>query len=401
MGNTILIKHGNGVPDGKLFPYELGYRDDSSDGNSLYIGGDYQRNDDGSIKLDDKKNPKLGNAIPITTPIPELKDMAGTLPISKGGTDATDAASARNNLVSIGYNPESAIKENDLPANWKALGVGVAYISDGTLTTINGQPAASGYILNGVYGNLVVQTWFSYGSDTFIFKRTGTVDDNTWGKWTEGFSKNDVIPVGNGGTGHDFSSIPANAIIRNSGDNTQLWYTASANGALYATASNGAVKFGTLPIAQGGTGRTTFEEGKVLIGGSNNTIDLRDITNNSSTSNITASTNLITANTLAYWNGRYGSSTSSRLAYCNKGAFGDGITKNIRIGSIANVNDGGWTSVTFSSALPSTPIVVVTPVTSTAGAISGKVTNVTTKGFSVTIGGTFDGNHTFNYIAIC
>jgi len=34
---------------------------------------------------------------------------------------------------------------------------------------------------------------------------------------------------------------------------------------------------------------------------------------------------LITKNTLAYWNGRYNSSTSN-LAYCNKGAFGNAAT---------------------------------------------------------------------------
>ena len=32
--NTIKIKHGNGEPNGKLLPYELGYRDDTG---ALYI----------------------------------------------------------------------------------------------------------------------------------------------------------------------------------------------------------------------------------------------------------------------------------------------------------------------------------------------------------------------------
>jgi hypothetical protein len=169
--------------------------------------------------------------------------MVGTLPISKGGTDATDAAAARS---SLGITPEN---------------IGAAAASH--------EHSASAIT-------------------------SGTLNAN----------RLPTIPAAQGGTGHDFSSIPANAIIRNSGDNTQLWYTASANGALYATAANGAVKFGTLPIAQGGTGRTTFDEGKVLIGGANNTIDLRAVTNNSSVSSITASSNLITANTLANWNGR-------------------------------------------------------------------------------------------------
>jgi len=68
-----------------------------------------------------------------------------------------------------------------------------------------------------------------------------------------------------GGTGHDFSGIPANALIRNSSDNSQLWYTATANGAFYATAANGAAKFGTLPLAQGGTGATSASAARTKL----------------------------------------------------------------------------------------------------------------------------------------
>ena len=41
---------------------------------------------------------------------------------------------------------------------------------------------------------------------------------------------------------------------------------ASANGALYATATNGALEWGTLPIAQGGTGVTSIEDLKATLG---------------------------------------------------------------------------------------------------------------------------------------
>lgn len=40
---------------------------------------------------------------------------------------------------------------------------------------------------------------------------------------------------------------------------------------------------------------------------------------------VNTSTELITKNTLAYWNGRYNGSTSN-LQYCIKGAFGDAVT---------------------------------------------------------------------------
>ena len=72
------------------------------------------------------------------------------------------------------------------------------------------------------------------------------------------FNSSNVIPKSKGGTGADFSNIPANAIIRNSGSGgSDLYYFATADGACYATSANGYPTFGTLPVAQGGTGETT------------------------------------------------------------------------------------------------------------------------------------------------
>ena len=76
-----------------------------------------------------------------------------------------------------------------------------------------------------------------------------------------------TIPAANGGTGHDFSNIPAGAIIRNSADDTGLWYTQTKSGALYATANDVNPTFGTLPIAQGGTGATTASAALSNLGG--------------------------------------------------------------------------------------------------------------------------------------
>ena len=70
-----------------------------------------------------------------------------------------------------------------------------------------------------------------------------------------------VIPLDRGGTGSSVSlrDAPNGAIIRKlkSGDDNELWYTATKNGALYATSENGIPVFGTLPLAQGGTGSST------------------------------------------------------------------------------------------------------------------------------------------------
>lgn len=68
-----------------------------------------------------------------------------------------------------------------------------------------------------------------------------------------------------------------------------------------------------LSVVNGGTGATTFASGEALIGNGAGAIGTRAITDNTSPTYITASTKLITANTLAYWNGAYNTSGNSRI----------------------------------------------------------------------------------------
>lgn len=88
---------------------------------------------------------------------------------------------------------------------------------------------------------------------------------------------------------------------------------------------------GTLPVANGGTGAATLTSGAALIGNGTGAVTTRAITNNTTkgASGWTSAngTNLITANTLAYWDGAY-SGTSSNLSRCSKGEFGSIVTKN-------------------------------------------------------------------------
>lgn len=75
---------------------------------------------------------------------------------------------------------------------------------------------------------------------------------------------------------------------------------ASQDGALYATTENGTLHWGTLPIAQGGTGAQEFEANSAIISGNSATAALttRSILNNIAPTSITANDHLITANTL-------------------------------------------------------------------------------------------------------
>mgnify|MGYP003292422190 CR=1 FL=1 len=69
-----------------------------------------------------------------------------------------------------------------------------------------------------------------------------------------------VLAPERGGLGHTgtVTNAGAYAILRKAGDGNYVWYTNTANGAFYATGANTLAKFGTLPVAQGGTGVTSL-----------------------------------------------------------------------------------------------------------------------------------------------
>ena len=103
------------------------------------------------------------------------------------------------------------------------------------------------------------------------FYATGTNDEPQFG----------ILPLEQGGTGTSLVKT-ANAIIRFSSSGNYFSKTATGNGAFYATETNGAPVFGTLPVAQGGTGTTEYtpyriiissSTGNSLVGASNHFID--------------------------------------------------------------------------------------------------------------------------------
>lgn len=78
-----------------------------------------------------------------------------------------------------------------------------------------------------------------------------------------------TVTLEQGGTGAAQSLVeaPKNAIIKKIGDGkNQLYYQATDNGAFYATEKDGAPQFGTLPVAQGGTGATTAADALSNLG---------------------------------------------------------------------------------------------------------------------------------------
>jgi len=71
------------------------------------------------------------------------------------------------------------------------------------------------------------------------------------------------LSVENGGTGA--ATLTSNAVLTGAGTSA-VSPVATASGALYATEANGAASFGTLPIAQGGTGATTADDACTALG---------------------------------------------------------------------------------------------------------------------------------------
>lgn len=73
----------------------------------------------------------------------------------------------------------------------------------------------------------------------------------------------------------------------------------------------GEITSGTLGVARGGTGATTFASGAALIGNGTDAVTTRAITNNTSNANLSG-TNLVTANSVNY-HGRYWLNRSNRV----------------------------------------------------------------------------------------
>ena len=75
------------------------------------------------------------------------------------------------------------------------------------------------------------------------------------------------LSMTNGGTGRkDWGGTDQNnAVIIKSPNGAYLGAVSAGNGAFYATSQNGAPKFGTLPVAQGGTGATTADAARAKL----------------------------------------------------------------------------------------------------------------------------------------
>ena len=157
-------------------------------------------------------------------------------------------------------------KLNDLSIDWNTI-INPGFYYATTSTSTNGFTNAPSDVVNGIiqvvrFGSLIKQIWYRQGTvgtnDWYTYIRSSSDTGSTWSNWNK-FTVD----------GHNHS------------------------------ASN--ITSGTLGVARGGTGATTFTSGAALIGAGTNAITTRAITDNTkNTAAITGSTNLVTMNTLRY-----------------------------------------------------------------------------------------------------
>ena len=133
-----------------------------------------------------------------------------------------------------------------------------------------------------------------------------------------------TLPSSTGTLALTSSSITGNAATATKWASAQTVYVALGTASKTTSIQGGSSSAvalgvdGVLGVGNGGTGAASFTANSVIMSGSTTTgaFTTRAVTNNTSASAVTANTNLITANTLAYWTG------SSNLTTCSKGTFG-------------------------------------------------------------------------------
>lgn len=242
---------------------------------------------------------------------------AKSLPYIKVDTDSALSSTSTNpvqnkvinNALSGKANSSHTHKASDITSGVIPLDRG------GTGSNVSLRDAPNGAIIRKL----------KYGNDNALWY-TPTKDGALYATSENGIPTFGTLPLAQGGTGSTSGLVnaPRNAIVRKAGDSDDyLYYTATKNGALYASQENGSPVFGTLPIAQGGTGATSAADARSKLGAaaSSHTHGAGDITG-----------------TLAIAHGGTGA-TKAADARNNLGAFsksGGTLTGNVTISKDSN-----------------------------------------------------------------
>ena len=159
------------------------------------------------------------------------------------------------------YIGRSSTTDNPNP-NPKPLTIGYNTIYDLLLSESEGKD------WKGAPPNAIIRKLYNKENGFNQLYYTATKNGAFYATEENGSPKFGILPIAQGGTGRDLAADTTEhpyAILRLSSDATDypyIYYEDTANGAFYATAEKGKPKFGILPIAQGGTGATSADDAR-------------------------------------------------------------------------------------------------------------------------------------------
>ena len=233
--------------------------------------------------------------------------IKGILPTNNGGTGQSNLANvsgignAINSDYPKGFTSYSTTatwgnQNGSVITSWKKDSGEIAFRYNSDAQQIN--VITDGFFYQNEGKNLVLD---SGNYTNYVPSKSGSGASGTWNISISGNANSAITAT---------TAESANKLKSSSSIQTNLSSNLSASFDGSSSISPGVT--GILSVNNGGTGQTA-------------------VYNNTSVGTLNWSSNtgerVVTANTLAYWNGTY-SGTSSNLAYCNKGAFGSIVTYN-------------------------------------------------------------------------
>ena len=259
------------------------------------------------------------------------------------------------------------------------------YYFSGSYTPTNIPYGSNGFLIV-ISNNTVVikQIWLRHGTpnsnDHHTSIRISTDKGATWGAWARFYTDRDFtnMTAATADTAGKAGLVPAPAAGKQAsflrGDGT--W--AVPTNTTYTLSSI----TGTLAVSKGGTGATTLTSGALLEGNGTSAVKTRAVTNLTAKGALgyTSSngTNIPTLGTIAYWNGAY-SGTTSNLAYCAKGAFGDAAIKGVTTSATSGSADLITSGAVYSG--------LSGKLNTSGGTLSGKLTLSKTNGIYIPMDG--------------
>lgn len=231
--------------------------------------------------------------------------------------DATNFSLTTGVKVAITFINGSSVTNSAATLNINSTGAKTVIVKDSSNTAGYSNTVLTTYDDMNIYSPVMVcqpyeVMFFVYDGTYWLQSNTSPIANITalTNSWINGerldmiaSGSSNIVNVQHGGTGMTTSNYKNAVVIGNASTATNSMQTVrTGNGAFYATAQDGAPSFGTLPVAQGGTGATSFTANSIIMSNSTTTgaLTTRAVTNNTTATAISTGTNIPTMNTIYY-----------------------------------------------------------------------------------------------------